>query len=176
MTFEEAARLDSDSQAGEIVAGEWVPVTRGTWRHGAIASNVVLLFKLYARQNPGWSVATCDPGAKLGHDPQLLRGPDVAMARTERLPTGKGAEGWLEGAPDVAIEVMSENESASTLTKKALEYLAAGARIVWVVDPEPRRVMVFTPPDHVRIVGAEDSLDGGDALPGFRCTVAEIFE
>ncbi len=176
MTFEEAARLDPDEQAGEIDHGEWKPATKGTWRHGEIVGNVCFLLRLYAREHPGWSVATADPGTKLARNPDLLRGPDVGMVRAERRPTGRGVEGWLEGAPDLVVEVVGDAQSVGELTKKAGEYLAAGAKMVWVVDAEARCVVLFVPPDHVRVVGAEETLDGGDVLPGFRCVVKELFE
>jgi Uma2 family endonuclease len=175
MTFEEAASLDPDEEPGEIVDGEWVPVTKGTWHHGKITAQIVFLLKLYARDHAGWSVSTADPGVKLGRHPDRLRGPDVGMARSERDPTGKGVAGWLDGAPDLAVEVVGDAQTISEMTKKALEYLAAGARMVWVVDAEPRRVVLFTPPDHVRILGENDAIEGGDALPGFQCQVSELF-
>jgi len=175
MTFAEATELDPDKQAGELVEGEWAPVTRNTWRHGEIVINVALLLRQYAKQNPGWSVAAGDPGTKLKHDPDVLRGPDVAIVRADRRPTGKGAEGWLEGAPDVAVEIVGDRQAYAEMTKKALEYLAAGAKMVWVIDPDPERVVVFTPPDHIRILGPGEELEGGEALPGFRCELSEIF-
>jgi len=175
MTFEEAAKLDPDEQAGELVDGVWVPMTNGTWRHGEIATAVGFLLKLYAREHPGWSVAVGDPGTKLRRNPDRLRGPDVGIIRAERRPTGKGVEGWLEGAPDVAVEILGDSQPMSELIKKALEYLAAGAKMVWVIDSDPERLMLFTPPDHVRILGIEDTLEGGEALPGFSCKVAELF-
>ena len=176
ITFEEAAQLDPDDEAGELDQGKWVPMTKGTWRQGEVVVNIATLLKLYTKTHPGWSVAAADPGTKLQRNPDVLRGPDVAVTRAERRPTGRGAAGWLEGAPDLAVEVIGDAQSTSELARKALEYLAAGARIVWVVDADPRRVLVFTPPDHVRVLGQDDDLDGGDLLPGFSCTVAEIFE
>lgn len=175
MTFEEAARLDPNEQPGEIVDGEWIPVTKSTWRHGEITSAINFLLRLYAREHPGWSVSVADPGVKLARNPDRLRGPDVAMVRAERVPTGKGVDGWLDGAPDVAVEVAGDSQTISEMTKKALEYLAAGAQMVWIVDAEPRRVVLFTPPDHVKILGPDDVLEGGDVLPGFSCKVAEMF-
>jgi hypothetical protein len=68
MTFDDAAKLDPDSQAGELHGGRWVPVTRNTWRHGQLAGNVYVLLRAYAKANPGWSVSIGDPGTKLGHD------------------------------------------------------------------------------------------------------------
>lgn len=176
MTFEEAARLDHDDEAGELDAGRWVPVTKSTWRHGEIVGNAYTLLRAYARSHPGWRVSVADPGTKLGRDPDILRGPATAIVRAERAPTGKGIEGWLEGAPDVAVEVIGDAQPASELTKKALEYLAAGGRMVWVLDPEPRQLMVFTPPSGLRVLGPDDTLDGGEVLPGFSAKVAEFFE
>ncbi|MGK4001170.1 Uma2 family endonuclease [Sorangium sp. So ce1036] len=175
MTFEEAAELDLDEQPGEIVDGEWVPATRSSWRRGEITSATNFLLKLYAREHGGWSVSVADPAVKLGRNPDRLRGPDVAMVRAERAPKGKGVEGWLDGAPDVAVEVVGDSQSISEMAKNALDYLGAGAKMVWIVDAEPRRVVLFTPPDRVTILGPDDTLDGGDVLPGFRCRVAEMF-
>src|SRR6185369_892986 len=127
MTFSEAASLDADAEAGELEQGRWVPVTRGTWRHGTVVVNIAVLLKQYAKVNGGWSVSAADPGTKLSHDPDVLRGPDVAIVRAERVPTGTGADGWLEGAPEVAVEVIGDAQSHSDLAPKALEYLAAGA-------------------------------------------------
>lgn len=176
VSFADAAHLDPDEQGGELDHGEWVPVTRNTWRHGEVTASVVALLKLWARTRPGYSVATGDPGTKLGHDPDLLRGPDVAVVRAERRPVGRGEAGWLEGAPDLAVEIAGDAQSIAGLTRKALEYLRAGAKQVWIVDIEARRVVALTPPDHVRVLGPDDELDGGEAAPAFSCRVTELFE
>jgi Uma2 family endonuclease len=177
MTFEQAAELDPDLYPGEIADGEWIPVTKSTWRHGEVAMNTGFRLKQYSMQHPGvWSVVCGDPGTRLRRNPDILRGPDVAVTQVERKPTGKGAEGWLEGAPDLVVEVVGDRQTASELARKGLEYLAAGAQIVWVLDPDPETVMVLTPPNHLQILGAGDTLDGGDLLPGFSCPVSELFE
>ncbi len=175
-TFERAAALDPDESPGEIVDGAFVPVSRSTWCHGAIVATIVVLLKLYARRQPGWSVATGDPGTKLRRSPDSLRGPDIGVVRKERVPTGKGEAGWLQGAPDLAVEVAGDSQTVQDLKDKGQEYLDAGARMVWVVDPGAARVVVMTPPDQQRELGAGELLDGGDVLPGFSCQVAELFE
>jgi Uma2 family endonuclease len=98
------------------------------------------------------------------------------MCRKEREPTGGGSAGWLEGAPDVAVEVMGDDQSASDLAKKAQEYLTAGAKRVWVLDPDARRVIVYSPPNLFEVLEADATLDGGDALPGFSVRVADLFD
>jgi Uma2 family endonuclease len=176
VTLEDAAKLDPDEFPAEVVDGRLVPMSKGTWRHGRIMLNAGVVLRVYAKAHGGWIVATGDPGTKLRQDPALLRGPDVGMIRAEREPTGRGVNGWLEGAPDLAVEVMGDDATMSQLVRKALEYLSAGGRLVWIVDPDAEQVMVMTPPNAVRIVGRDDTLDGGDVLPGFTCKVAELFE
>lgn len=175
LTFEDAARLDPDREGGEVVRGEWVPVTRNTWKHGEVVVNIAVLLKLWARSHPGWSIAAADPGTKLSRSPATLRGPDVAMVRADRVPEGRGADGWLEGAPELAVEVLGDTQSVAQAMQKALEYLEAGAKLVWLIDRESARVVVLTPPDHVRTVPETGELDGGDVLPDFRCKVEELF-
>ncbi len=176
MTFEKAARLDPDQEAGDIVQGRWTPVSRDTWKHALIVGNAYALLRQYCRENREWIAGVGDPGTKLTRNPDTLRGPDVGVIRSERLPTGKGAQGWLDGAPDLAVEVTSDNQTASELARKGLEYLAAGGKMVWVVDPDAQLVLVLTAPNHLQIYGVADTLDAGDVLPGFTCPVSEFFE
>jgi len=177
MTFEEAARLDPRKQPGELVAGKWIPVTRNTWRHGRIVMRVGATLLDFAKNHPGYSVSGGDPGTMLSHDPDTLRGPDVAVVRSRREPKGKGAKGWLEGAPDLAVEVAGDRATVSALLEKAFEYLKAGGKAVWILeDDEGGRVLVVTAPDRIRVLGANETLDGGKALPGFSCRVGELFE
>jgi len=176
MTFADAARLDADETPGDLVEGTFVPVTKSTLRHGRVLINIGTILKLYSRSHPGWIAVGGDPGCKLSHDPDTLRGPDVALVRKEREPTGRGEEGWLEGAPDVVVEVFGDSQSVVELLRKAAEFLAAGAKLVWLVDPDRERVLICTPGGFPRQLGPDDVLDGGDVLPGFSCSVAEFFE
>lgn len=176
MTFEAAAELDPDGDPGELEAGRFVPVTRNSWHHGEIVARACIALGTYVAKRAGWSLAVGDPGTKLRREPPTLRGPDVGLIRAERRPTGKGVEGWLEGAPDLAVEVSGDAQSWSELMKKALEHIAAGARMVWLLDPDARRVVICTPPSSVTVLGQDDELDGGEVLLGFRCRVSELFE
>jgi Uma2 family endonuclease len=174
ITFEDAAALDPEEFLAELEEGRLVPVSRGTWRHGRITGKVYFVLELYARAHPGWVVATADPGSKLRRDPDTLRGPDVGMIRAEREPTGRGANGWLDGAPDLVVEVKGDDATLAELERKAAEYLAAGARLVWVVDPDDELVIALTS-NRRRVVSRHEPLDAGDLLPGFTCNLDEIF-
>ncbi len=176
MTFEDAAQLDPDQDRGEIVNGEWIPVSNNTWRHGEILFALCGIIQRYLLTHPGWSVSVGDPGTKLSTEPATLRGPDIGMVREERRPTGTGVDGWLEGAPTLAVEVVGDRQSVAGVINKSLEYLAAGALVVWVIDPASSKVLVLTPPNCIQVIGAEDTLEGGDVLPDFACKVAEILK
>ncbi|EYF02574.1 Uma2 family endonuclease [Chondromyces apiculatus] len=141
-----------------------------------MVANVVVVLKAYARAHAGFRVAAGDPGTKLKREPDVLRGPDVAMVRAERRPTGRGEAGWLEGAPELAVEIVGDAQPMSDLLKKATEYLSAGSKLVWLIDATAERVVVLTPPDHVRVLGAGEVLDGGEAFPGLRCEMNALFE
>jgi len=176
LTLEDAARLDPDEFPGEIVDGTWIPGSRNTWNHGEVIIRLSLVLGLYAREHPQWRVAAGDPGVRLAREPARLRGPDVAVLSAERRPTGDGQEGWVDGAPELCVEVVRDAETGLDVTRKALEYLRAGGRLVWVVDPRNRLVVVLGDAEPLRILGPEDTLTGGEVLPGFSCSVAELFE
>jgi Uma2 family endonuclease len=108
-----------------------------------------------------------DPGTKLSHQPDVLRGPDVGLVGSAREPVGQGEQGWLEGAPDLVCEVKGDPQSTADLTRKALEYLRAGAKYVCALDDAAKELLLFTPPDHVQVLASDDAVEAPDLLPGF---------
>lgn len=176
MTFEQAALLDPDRQPGELVNGEWVPVTRAGARHGKVVARAVRILGRFLDDHPLGELLAADPGMQLGENPDTLRGPDVAFIRAERVPPEGLPDEWWAGAPDLAIEVQSKSQSAYELQQKALEYLAAGAGEVWVLDPATEMLVAYSAPNLIRILHRDENVDGGDLLPGFTYRVGAFFE
>jgi Uma2 family endonuclease len=83
--------------------------------------------------------------------------------------------GFIQGAPDFAIEVRSPEDRLRALVAKARDYLAAGGRLVWIVDPATRRVYVHRRGRLPRVVQGRAVLDGGDVLPRFSLPLADVF-
>ena len=83
---------------------------------------------------------------------------------------------YIQGAPDIAVEVISPSDSASHLQKKVGEYLDAGSHAVWVVYPDTREVHVFGPTGAVRVLKGADTLEIPDLLPGLSIPLAAIFD
>jgi Uma2 family endonuclease len=92
------------------------------------------------------------------------------------MPPREERRRFLELAPDLAVEVVSPADSANDVHEKVLQYLDVGVRLVWVVHPIRRTVTVYTGDRNARVLDENDSLDGGEVLPGFTLSVAEIFE
>jgi Uma2 family endonuclease len=84
--------------------------------------------------------------------------------------------GYSPVVPDLAVEILSPNDRAQEILDKVGEYLDAGVRIVWVIDPQERRANGYRSLTNVRTLSPEDDLDGEDVLPGFRCRLADIFQ
>jgi Uma2 family endonuclease len=103
----------------------------------------------------------------------LVRCPDVGFVVMDRAPEPFD-ENYIPFAPDLAVEVLSPGNDPSDMHDKAREYLQFGTRLVWLIDPAARTVMVYTPTG-TRLLNAGDTLDGGDVLPGFGVAVREIF-
>ena len=78
--------------------------------------------------------------------------------------------------PDLAVEVVSESNSAQEVIQKVVDYLSGGSRLVWVVYPDVKQVHVYTDLTSARILTEPAELDGGDLVPGFRLSLTELFE
>jgi Uma2 family endonuclease len=107
---------------------------------------------------------------------KLVRIPDLSFTRWERLPNRKVPnEPIPDLAPDLAVEVLSKGNTKREMQRKLKEYFLSGVRLVWFVNQEDRAVRVHTSPDRSNEVGPDDTLDGGEVLPGFRVPVARLF-
>lgn len=83
-------------------------------------------------------------------------------------------EGFWEGPPTLAVNIISPQDRADDIHEKLREYLDAGTRQVWVLWPR-RRFMTVYDTDGQRELGSNDQLDGGDVLPGFHAPVSSLF-
>ncbi len=168
---QEFLRLADDGRKYELVEGEVKEVPAGV-RHDAIVMRVGVALYPYV-QNLG---VLCASSAGYRMVSGNIRSPDVSFIRRERLPEGKPSVGFGDTAPDLAIEVLSPSEDQSELLRKVAEYFESGAQQVWVLDPEAVRALVYHSPLTVQVLDAEDTLEGGELLPGFRCKVRELLE
>ncbi len=164
----------TDGSKQELVRGEVVNVPSPGFRHGEVQFQVGFLIKSFLKAKPVGRVAT-ESGTVTERRPDTVRGPDVSFYSVARLPLGLEVTKYHTETPDLCVEVVSPSNSMRKLKDKAKEYLFAGVRAVWIVDPADRTVTIITEPLESRVLEAEATLDGGDVLPGFNCKVAELF-
>jgi Uma2 family endonuclease len=112
-------------------------------------------------------------GMHLFSDPDTVRAPDFAYVRAERVPA-RLPDGYWPGAPDITAEVLDRDDSFASVMGKMQDYLDAGTRLLWVIDPEARRAWVFRPGTVTRSIDENGVLDGEDVLPGFSLPLRDV--
>jgi Uma2 family endonuclease len=171
MTIEEFAAIEEDGRF-DLIDGE-LHVVPAWIQHGEPASNIHGELRAFAKSRKLGKTYIAEATFVLG--PGTALAPDVAFLRMERVPT-PDYEGFYQGAPDLAVEVVSPSETGPMVARKVARYLEAGTSIVWCVHQRRREVVVHRPGHESVTLGEGDVLDGGDVLPGFALPVAEIFE
>jgi Uma2 family endonuclease len=157
----------------ELVRGVLMVRELPGYTHGRITSALGFELGAHIEQTGANLVLLAETGFKLARDPDTVRGPDLAVLRRERLPVPE-PRGFMELSPDLVIEVLSPGDRAGEILGKVADWLSAGTRLVWVVDPERRLARVYRPDGSETIVPADGALDGEDVLPGFSCPLASI--
>jgi Uma2 family endonuclease len=171
MTLAEFLALPEDKPANEFVCGEVIQKPMPTQGHSFIQMFLgVLLFQFLNQTKLGragmeWRCIFGPPGHERAFVPGLIY---VARERLTR-------DRHHRAAPDLAIEILSPDQSASRFADKIQFYLLYGVRLVWAVDPEARTITVFAPGREARTLATGDTLDGEDVLPGFTVAVDDIF-
>ena len=174
MTADELFRLPHDNCRYALVAGELRRMSPAGFRHGAVVVNVTVPLARHVKTHDMGVVCGAETGFVLARNPDTVLAPDVAFVRRERIPASGGPATFWEGAPDLAVEVVSPGDTRREVVEKVTAWLAAGAR-VWVVDPKDRSVRIHEPGRAPRRLGMSDTLDGAPLLPDLRIPVADIF-
>jgi Uma2 family endonuclease len=175
VTAEQLLRMSRDGRHRyELVRGEVVTMPPVGLEHGDRSSGIAWLLRSFVREHGGGLVVV-EVGFVLARDPDVVRAPDVAFIADARLPPPDQRSGFFEGAPDLAVEVVSPGDTATEVLEKVQEYLAAGSRLVWVVDPRTRSVTVYRPDGTAHLLQEAVTLAGEAVLPGFALPVRDIF-
>ena len=106
--------------------------------------------------------------------PTRVRGPDVVYYLKDKDYDELNPK-FSEDVPDLAVEVLSPSDRIGKVTKRINEFLKAGMKMVWLIDPDGRDVTVYRPSQEVLVLDETDDITGGDVLPAFRCSVADFF-
>lgn len=175
MTADELFEMPDDGFRYELVKGELKRMAPAGGEHGANTMNLAAPLKVFVDEHNLGVVFAAETGFILEENPDLVRAPDVAFMRHERLPPEGVPKGYVKGAPDLAVEVVSPHDKLYEVDEKVDDYLAAGTLAVCVVYPKRRTVTVHRPNREPQILNINDTLDLSDVVAGFTLSVSKIF-
>ncbi len=173
MTAEDLECMQDDGWRHELIRGELIQMPPASHLHSTLAAWIVTVLNMHVRPQQLGHVTGADGGYILSRNPDVVVAPDAAFVLSDRLPDEIPT--YLELAPDLAVEVVSPSDRMNDVSEKVKLYLDAGTQIVWVVQPSLQTVTVYHPDRTARTFTAADHLDGGDVLPGFQLSLAELF-
>jgi len=160
----------------ELVRGDLLMMSPASPAQGRYASRVDRVLGGYVDEHDLGEVYTAEPGFELQPEPDpVVRAPDVAFVRKDQIPPADRQSGFWPIAPDLAVEIISPSETATEIQDKVQDYLAAGTRMIWLVFPAHKIVTEYQSTGIVRHYNYEDSLDGGDVVPGFHYALKKLF-
>jgi len=173
-TADELLRMPSDQRC-ELIDGEIFEIALAWRPQGRIAARFHGRLAPYVREHGLGETYVADCGFRIETGPDTVLAPDVAFVAAAREAAAADDEGFFRGAPDLAVEVISPSDRAGEVAAKVRKYLTAGARMVVVIDPPKRTVVVHQSQADVLILNEADTLDGGDVVPGWTLPVRDLF-
>jgi Uma2 family endonuclease len=174
LTDEEFMALPDDGGRYEVIDGELVNVGNSGMEHGNIGIFLGGLIEIFVRQNK-LGVA-CDSSTAFKMKGGNKRSPDISFVSKERLIGLKRLpKGFFDGAPDLVVEIISPGNTFDEIHNKIEEYFESGTRLLWVIHPDEKYVLVYHSPQPDRLVRGDDVLDGEDVILNFQVAVSELF-
>jgi len=173
MTAEELLHLNLPNRRTELVRGVLVVREPAGYQHGEVAARLLVAIANHVDAHNLGRVFAAETGFTLARKPDTVRAPDVAFIRTARLPD-PAPRGFAELAPDLAVEVLSPDDRPGEVLAKIADWLTAGARLVWIVDPVRATARVYRADGTESILAERDILHGEDVLPGFELALSAV--
>jgi Uma2 family endonuclease len=164
-------RTPADGRKYELVDGE-IRVSPAGGRHGQVIVSLLMRLGGFVSDHHLGHVLESSTGFRLPGG--NVRSPDVSFVRAGRFQGERAPDDFPDLAPDLAVEVLSPSDSPRHVLDKVGEYLQAGTRLVWVIDPTQERAAVHRSLTGVRELEADDLLEGEDVVPGFSVRLADV--
>ena len=174
ITAEELLQRGND-QRGELVRGEFIPMNWENGTHGRLTLRIARIVMDNVTKHDSGESFGAGTGFITTRNPDTVRAPDFAFIAKERLPLISDLDEFISIAPDLAVEVVSPNDRWTRIEEKVQEYLRAGVRLIWVIDPTTKTIHVYQGFSDVTLLTVADQLGGGEVLSGFAAPVARIF-
>ena len=163
----------NDGKKYELIRGELIEKMPTGDPHSIVVAVITTVLSMFVGPRNYGGVRAGEPGYLLEIGPDTVRAPDVAWIAPGRILPGGSGYPYL--APDLAVEVKSPSNSNPEMRRKAAMWLSFGSRQVWVADPEHTTLTRYAPGVAPVVLREDDTIDGGDLLPGFTAPVWSLF-
>lgn len=171
-TAQDLLALPHDTKRYVLVEGRLIEMSPTGKMHGRLTSRLTSLLDTFVSAHHLGQVYGAETGFRVSENPDTVYGIDAAFVSKARAQYG---DGYFNGAPDLAVEVVSPGNAQVELHQKIRDYFAAGASHVWVVYPRTRVIYQYLSTDQIRVLHEEDVLEVPDLLPGFSLRVGALF-
>jgi Uma2 family endonuclease len=175
MTAEELAQLPDDGWRYELIRGVLHRMAPAGDEHGEVAMRLGWRLAQYVEAHELGVVYAAETGFRLSSNPDTVRAPDVSFVRQDVIDTTGRGRSYRPGTPDLAVEVISPNDSYTEVSDKVHDWLDAGTRMVIIIDPPKQRVTVYRSLTDLTELTINDELTGGDVVPGWAVPVSVLF-
>jgi Uma2 family endonuclease len=175
LTAEEFEQLLDNGKRYELIDGELREMAPTVNWHGEVEINLGTLLNVHVRAHGHGRVSCGEVLYIVRRNPDRVRPADIAFIRQERVPSLEARQHIMEVIPDLVVEILSKSDTIEEISDKIDDWLGAGVRMLWIVDPFRRTVTIYQPGCDPMLLGAHGVLEGDPVIPGFRCPVTEIF-
>jgi Uma2 family endonuclease len=158
-----------------LVEGELRKMTPAGSEHGHLSNEISWRLTEYARRNDLGQVFGAETGFRIGRRPDTVLAPDASFIRKDRVQAIGIPKEFFPEAPTLVVEVVSPSDTAEEVDEKMRRWISAGVELGWVIFPRGRNVHVYRAGSDIRVLQQADILEGEQVLPGFKCSVAELF-
>ena len=175
VTADDLLTLEKLGKSTELVRGRLIVREPPSTYHGRVQATLTVLVGAYVRTHALGAVFGQDTGFKIASDPDTVRAPDLAFVdrtRVEQI----ARRGYAALAPDLVAEILSPDDRPGEVLTKVGDWLEAGVRLVWVIDPDRQVAAVYRADGSVETHASDADVDGEAVLPGFSFRLVELFE
>ncbi len=175
LTAEDLWKQTDDGYRYELVKGVIRRMPPAGFEHGIHAIKIGKHLDVYVEKHKLGYVCCAETGFKISQNPDTVRAPDAAFVRQAAIDEKGIPKGYWEGAPDLAVEVISPSDTYTEVDEKVDEWLDTGCAMVWVINPRRETVAAYRSPEDMTVLHGDDILEGGDVIEEFAVQVRDLF-
>ena len=167
--------MPEDGFRYELIEGELRKMTPAGSEHGFLSNELAWRLTEHVRRHDLGQVFGAETGFRIGRKPDTVLAPDVSFIRKDRIQVLGIPKEFFPEAPALVAEVVSPGDTAEELDDKMRRWINAGVEMGWVVYPRGRSITIYRSLTDIRLISSGDTLDGESVVPGFKCSVSELF-